>query len=121
MKIKLRLSRTGPADELWEKILSALEHEQQWRNPELTLIDLSQRVCSNRTYVGEAFKRNAGFTFSEYMTQKRIGYVVSVLKENPNTDIKDLFHYVGYRSRTAGWENFHKVTGVSPSEFIANL
>lgn len=109
------------ADELWEKILSALEHEQQWRNPELTLIALSQQVCSNRTYVGEAFKRNAGFTFSEYMAQKRIGYVVSVLKENPNTDIKDLFHYVGYRSRTAGWENFHKVTGVSPSEFIANL
>ena len=108
-------------DELWEKILSALEYEQQWRNPELTLTSLSQQVCSNRTYVGEAFKRNAGFTFSDYMAQKRIGYVVSVLKENPNTDIKDLFHYVGYRSRTAGWENFHKVTGVSPSEFIANL
>ena len=109
------------ADELWKKILSALEYEQQWRNPELTLTALCQQVCSNRTYVCEAFKRNAGFTFSEYMSQKRIGYVVSVLKENPNTYIKDLFHYVGYRSRTAGWENFHKVTGVSPSEFIANL
>ena len=109
------------ADELWAKILSYLEQEQQWRNPELTLTTLSKQVFSNRTYVGEALKRNTGFTFSEYIAKRRIGYVVSVLKENPHSDIKDLFHYVGYRSRTAGWENFHKVTGISPSEFIANL
>ena len=108
-------------DELWEKILYALEQEQQWRNPELTLTSLSQLVYSNRTYVGDAFKRNSGFTFSEYIAKRRISYVSSALKENPHADIKELFHYAGYRSRTAGWENFHKVTGVSPSEFIANL
>ena len=108
-------------DELWEKILYALEQEQQWRNPELTLTSLSRLVFSNRTYVGEAFKRNASLTFSEYIVKRRISYVSSALKENPHSKIKELFHYAGYRSRTAGWKNFHKVTGVSPSEFIANL
>ena len=108
-------------DELWEKILTVLDNEEQWRNPELTLTSLSRSVFSNRTYVGDAFKRNAGLTFSEYIAKRRIGYVASALKENPNSDVKELFHYAGYRSRTAGWENFHKVMGVSPSDFIANL
>ena len=108
-------------DELWDKILYALEQEEQWRNPELTLTTLSRQVFSNRTYVGDAFKRNTGLTFSEYITKRRIGFVADTLKANPATDIKELFHFVGYRSRTTGWENFHKVTGVSPSDFIANL
>lgn len=108
-------------DEIWEKILYALEQEQQWRNPELTITSLSRLVFSNRTYVGEAFKRNASLTFSEYIAKRRISYVSSALKENPHSKIKELFHYAGYRSRTAGWKNFHKVTGVSPSEFIDNL
>ena len=108
-------------DELWENILYTLEQEQQWRNPELTITSLSRLVFSNRTYVGEAFKRNASLTFSEYIAKRRISYVSSALKENPHSKIKELFHYAGYRSRTAGWKNFHKVTGVSPSEFIANL
>ncbi len=90
-------------DEIWEKILYALEQEQQWRNPELTLTSLSRLVFSNRTYVGEAFKRNASLTFSEYIAKRRISYVSSALKENPHSKIKELFHYAGYRSRTAGW------------------
>ena len=109
------------SDELWQKILFTLNDEQQWRNPELSLTTLSRQVFSNRTYVGEAFKRNAGVTFSEYIAKKRISCIADALRENPHSDIKELFHYAGYRSRTAGWENFHKVMGVSPSDFISKL
>lgn len=117
----LEVTDKPQADELWEKILVVLDQQEQWRNPELTLTSLSRLVFSNRTYVGDAFKRNAGLTFSEYIAKRRIGYVADALRENPHSDVKELFHYAGYRSRSAGWENFHKIMGASPSEYIANL
>ena len=43
------------------------------------------------------------------------------MKSDPNTDIHELFNYVGYRQRSTAWRNFHKVTGVTPTEFVENL
>lgn len=74
-----------------------------------------------RTYIGEAFKRNTGMTFVEYITQRRIDYVVSALKENPEVNVQGLFNYVGYRQRSTAWRNFQKITGLTPTEFVERL
>ncbi len=109
------------SDHLWELIIVSLDAGNKWRSPELSLITLAELLESNRTYVGEAFKRNTGMTFVEYITQRRIGHVVKVLKENPETNIQELFNYVGYRQRSTAWRNFQKVTGLTPNEFVDGL
>ena len=38
-----------------------------WRDPNLSLSSLSEVLESNRTYVGEAFKRNTGMTPTEFV------------------------------------------------------
>jgi two-component system response regulator YesN len=82
---------------------------------------MSELLESNRTYVGEAFKRNTGMTFIEYLTKRRIDYVVARIKDNPKADIHELFNHVGYRQRSTSWRNFQKITGMTPTEFIDNL
>lgn len=109
------------ADELWDHIIIWLDNNEKWRDPNLSLSTLSELLDSNRTYVGEAFKRNTGMTFVEYITRRRIGYVTSRLKDDVNADIHELFSYVGYRQRSTAWRNFTKVTGVTPAEYIDNL
>lgn len=99
----------------------SLEAGDQWRSPELSLTSLAGLLESNRTYIGEAFKRNTGMTFVEYITQRRIGYVVEELKKSPDTNIQELFNYVGYRQRSTAWRNFQKVTGLTPTEFVEGL
>ena len=108
-------------DNLWGRILLLLESNDQWRSPELSLTSLSERLESNRTYVGEAFKRNTGRTFVDYITNRRINYVVETLKRNPEANIYELFNYVGYRQRSTAWRNFQKITGFTPTEFIERL
>jgi AraC-like DNA-binding protein len=108
-------------DNLWGHILLLLESNGQWRSPELSLTSLSERLESNRTYVGEAFKRNTGCTFVDYITNRRINYVVETLKRNPEVNIYELFNYVGYRQRSTAWRNFKKITGFTPTEFIERL
>lgn len=114
-----KFSENTKYDHLWENIMSIIEVEHEWRNPNLTLSSLTSQVYSNRTYVSEAFKRNAGTNFSEYISRRRIRYVVEYLNLHPEADIKSLFFYVGYRSYSTAWDNFRRITGMTPAEFIS--
>lgn len=111
----------SPDDELWKQIIKLLEDQELWCSPDLSLTNLCEELGCNRTYVGEAFRRNAGQTFVEYITHRRIGYVIEVMRSNPDTDIHQLFTYVGYRQRSTAWRNFHKITGLTPTEFVEKL
>ena len=108
-------------DVLWREITLLLNNNEKWRDPNLSLSSLSEVLESNRTYVGEAFKRNTGMTFIEYLTKHRIDYIVARIKDDPKADIHKLFNHVGYRQRSTAWRNFQKITGMTPTEFVNNL
>lgn len=112
----------GSADDrLWEETMTTLDSNGKWRSPELSLTSLAEQLESNRTYVGESFKNHTGMTFVEYITHRRIGYVVETLKKKPDTNLHELFNYVGYRQRSTAYRNFQKITGMSPTEFLDSL
>lgn len=106
---------------LWERIVWVLDQEEKWRDPNLGLSSFSEELKSNRTYVGDAFKQNTGMTFSEYITKRRIDYVIEQIKQNPEADIHELFSYVGYCQRTTAVRNFQKIVGMTPSEFLQHV
>ena len=108
-------------DKLWVDITRLLVEQQGWRNPELSLQSLSEDLGSNRTYIGDAFKKFAGCTFSEYITKRRIEYVVSELKRNPQGNLQRLFSQAGYRQRSTAYRNFQKVMGVTLAEYLESL
>lgn len=95
-------------DHLWKKILVIIDDNKGWRNPDMNLSTLTQQVFSNRTYVNDAFKRNAGMTFSEYVSRRRIAYVAEELKRNPQANIQELFFHAGFRHRSTAWRHYHK-------------
>ena len=106
---------------LWDRIITALDNEEKWREASLNLNTLSDYLKSNRTYVGDAVKQNTGLTFNEYINQRRVNYIVEQLKRNPETSLPKLFAYVGYNQRTTAVRNFQKITGVTPAEFIESI
>lgn len=108
-------------DKLWEQTMVLLNSGDKWRCPKLSLTSLSEQLESNRTYVGESFKQHTGMTFVEYITNRRIGYVVETLKRKPDANLHELFNYVGYRQRSTAYRNFQKTTGMSPTEFLDTL
>ena len=108
-------------DKLWVEITRLLVEQQGWRNPDLSLQSLSEELASNRTYIGEAFKKFAGCTFSEYVAKRRIEYVVSELKRNPQWNLQRLFSSAGFRQRSTAYRNFQKIMGVTPTEYLESL
>jgi YesN/AraC family two-component response regulator len=108
-------------DKLWVDLTHLLVEQHGWRNPELSLQSLSEELGSNRTYVGEAFKKFTGSTFSEYIARRRIEYVVTELKRNPKANLQALFSYAGFRQRSTAYRNFQKITGVTLTEYLENI
>lgn len=121
MKVAMETATGSADDRLWEQTLAMLDNNDKWRSPDLSLTSLAEHLESNRTYVGDSFKHNTGMTFVEYITHRRIGYVVETLKRESETNLNELFNYVGYRQRSTAYRNFQKITGMSPTEFIENI
>ena len=54
-----------------------------WRNPDLSLDMLCERVGSNKDYVSQCFRQNANTTFSDYVNRLRVDYMAEELKAHP--------------------------------------
>ena len=120
-KDAVKATAVSADEKLWAHTLAMLDNNDKWRSPELSLTSLAEHLESNRTYVGESFKHNTGMTFVEYITHRRIGYVVETLKREPDTNLNELFNYVGYRQRSTAYRNFQKIMGMSTTEFIGHI
>ena len=92
-----------------------------WRNPDLSLDMLCERIGSNKDYVLQSFRQNADTTFLDYVNSLRIAYVTEELRHDPMQSLRDLFFNAGFRSKTTAYRNFCKYNGQSPSEFKASL
>ena len=115
------VSPAGGKDPLWNAIWRVMEEEEGWRNPDMSMSLLVSEVQSNRTYVNGSFQRNLGMGYNEYLMKRRIKAMVELLEKHPEIDTKQVYHAVGYRSRSTVSENFPKVMGVSLKDFLREL
>lgn len=112
---------SATSDNLWQRITNVIHDEQLWRNPDLSLDMLCERVGSNKNYVARCFRQNADTTFNDYVNRLRIDYMASELKHHPFQSHKELYFRAGFRSKTTAFTNFKKYKQVSPSEFLTAL
>ena len=98
-----------------------MDTEEAWRDPDLSLMELTHRCATNVTYLNRIIREETGGGFKEMVNRKRIASVVEQLQENPDVDLQDAFFNAGYRSRITAWRNFKESMGVTPTEFRATL
>lgn len=63
------------------------------------------------------FSTRLGTTFPAWRNRLRIGFVAERMTERPDLTILEISVEAGYRSRTAFYEQFSRIMGMSPSEF----
>ena len=56
-------------------------------NPDLSIVLLSEKVGTNRTYVSKAIKDTKGCNFSDYVNRFRLDYAVELMKNTPKENI----------------------------------
>ena len=100
----------------WKNLERLMNEEKVFLEPDLNLIDLAQRLGTNRTYLSLAVRQFSGKSFSDYVNQARIEYAQELLLRGESS--KNVEYSCGYISSSTFYRQFQKVTGTSPSLWL---
>lgn len=100
----------------WKKLELMMKEEKVFLEPDLNLIDLAQRLGTNRTYLSLAVKQFSGKSFSDYVNYARIMYAEDLLLQGESP--KNVEYSCGYISSSTFYRQFQKIAGASPSVWL---
>ena len=104
--------------ELYYRVLVVMEKERPFLNPDLNMPLLAKAVVTNRTYLSTAINRMTGSSFSTWLAEYRVNYVIRQMENGGFDSMDDLYEQAGFGSKTSFYRQFKQVTGLTPKQFI---
>ncbi|MEW7293160.1 helix-turn-helix domain-containing protein [Aquimarina sp. 2304DJ70-9] len=106
------------------KNLESFENNNEFLEANLTVSSLSKRFKTNSKYLSKVINMHKDKSFSNYVNELRIDYVVEELKSNSKFrryTIKAIANEIGFNTTEAFSKSFYKTTGIYPSFFLKQL
>lgn len=100
----------------WNNLERLMNEEKVFLEPDLNLIELAQRLGTNRTYLSLAVRQFSGKSFSDYVNYARIMYAEELLLKGESP--KNVEYSCGYISSSTFYRQFQKIAGASPSVWL---
>jgi YesN/AraC family two-component response regulator len=85
---------------------------------DIKLNELAEVLGLSQGYISTLFKKVTGQNFVDYVTMLKINYAKSLLKES-NLKIYEVSDMLGYENAYYFSRVFKKITGITPSEYLA--
>ena len=105
-------------ESLKEKILTMVDEEKLYLQPNLKINDLARRIGTNRNYIYNAINIGMGMSFSDFINRRRIDYAIRLLQANKDKGIPDVYEECGFSSLSAFYRNFKSYKGCSPADYL---
>lgn len=83
----------------------------------LTIVQLAQDICTNRTYVSAYINNHYHVSFREWINSLRLDYAKRLLTQEPSLTIGDVAQRVGYMSLSSFTRVFTASEGTSPGRW----
>lgn len=109
--------------ELLEK-LTQFEEEEYYLTRKLTQTALAKQLHTNSSYLSKVINQYKGMSFSQYLNELRINYILVRLKTDKrlrNYTIKAIANECGYTSSDSFATAFYAKTGLKPSYYIKKI
>lgn len=106
------------------KKLDKFESSNKFTRQDINFSYLVNYLGTNSKYLSEILKQHKEKSFSQYINDLRIDYIIKLLYEEPKYreyKIAYLAEECGFSSRGFFAKTFKEKTGISPSYFIENL
>lgn len=106
-----------PSAQLTERLIKLIEEEELFRNPDLRLADVAEKLATNKTYASALFNSYSGTGFTDLINGYRVRYAQKLMRENPYMPVAEVAHESGFSSQSSFYRNFKALTGLTPSEW----
>ncbi|MBE0655281.1 MAG: helix-turn-helix domain-containing protein [Bacteroidales bacterium] len=100
------------------RIIELLEGQGLFKNPEITINDLSQKLGIPVYLVSRIINQRMSTNFYNLINHYRLEQVKTDLVRFPEMTIIEIAYQAGFNSKTSFYEFFRKRTGTTPSEFV---
>lgn len=104
-----------------QKLNTIIESEKLYRNPELSLSDLSASVDISERTISQAINQQLGKNFFQLINEYRVAEIKEQLKDPNNDHLKiiSLAYDAGFNSKASFHRVFKSYTGQTPKEYKA--
>lgn len=105
---------------LHQKLTQIMTDDKLYKNPDLTLADLSQKLNIHSNVLSQVINSAEGKNFYDYINFQRVEEFKKqiLLPENQKFTLLSVAFECGFNSKTAFNRNFKKATGLSPTEYL---
>lgn len=110
-------------NEILEK-LKFLEKKLEYLKPDFTQQSAAKKIKTNTSYLSSVVNNHYNKTFSEYLNELRINYVIEEMISNATYrkySTQAIAESVGFKNAVSFTKSFNKRTGVTPIQFIKGL
>lgn len=109
--------------ELKDKLLELLEIDKIYRENDINLQKLSERLGTTRHNTSQIVNEHFNLNFFELINKYRIEEALELLRSdrNKNLNIIDIAYQVGFNNKVTFNKSFKKYLSQTPSQFLATL
>jgi len=106
-----------PLGNLYNIIVSRIENDKLYLDPNLSLGDLCQKINRKQRYVSQAINEVGKTSFSSLINSFRINEARRLLASGQGLSVNEIMEKTGFGSRPAFHRNFKAATGFTPAEY----
>lgn len=109
--------------EHYKSLITLLEKEQLFLEPDLSLETLSSKLGISKSYLSALINQTTNQNFYYFINSYRIEYLISLFKAKKNKEftILSLAYESGFNSKSTFQAFFKKEKGKTPTQFIKTL
>ncbi|MBC8754426.1 helix-turn-helix domain-containing protein [Kordia sp. YSTF-M3] len=103
----------------YKELCSLMEEEKRYRNPAIKLSTLSEEINISANYLSQVINSLSGHNFSDFVNSYRIKEIKSKLSHPAFIEypVLSIGLEAGFNSKSAFYNSFKKLTGMSPTVF----
>jgi len=111
------------SEDLKEELVYLLEEEKIYRQNNISLEILSQRLDTTRHNTSQVINEHFGLNFFELINKYRINEALEILQSDThkNMNIIDVAYEVGFNNKVTFNKSFKKILSLTPTQYIASL
>ncbi len=108
---------------LYLRIKELFEEEKIYREQNLSIRELAERLETNTTYLSTVINHRFEVSFKTLLNKYRVNEARNILetKKYANLTIEGIAEKVGYNSRSTFYNAFKEITGLTPTQYMNGL